>query len=1369
MSRDTLVRVVLGTVALLGAAAFSANGFASQDALPAQMETFTHPDGSTYFALSLRPGGAVPAPDACDVVVLIDTSATQAGQYRERSFAVLEQLLANLPAGDRVQLIAVDLKAIPLTQQFVSPDSDQLADAVAKLHRREPLGATDMEAALSKAADTVAQGASGTAVVYIGDGMSTANLLDSEQLGQLTELLRQKRATFSAVTVGPRLDLQLLGALASGTGGQVISNPQLPAEQVGRQMAGMVHTPVIWLESISWPAAFQEVYPKHVPPLRADRETIVVGKGTLDGPIDIAATGAGPAPAALQWRVQPAASNDANGYLVRLVDLARADGGVSLPLLGSQALQEAKTEFAAGVDQTTELAVQALRTGDLQGADRLAREALKRDPGNVQAQIVLRAAQKQQAGPGAPLAVPGAGAAADLNLVGQAPQAIAPEGAFVQQVERDRQLIAQRITADVQNTINEARTRMGTSPATVIQDLKLQLDAVGRVPDLAAEVRDQLIRQLEVAIRDAERRQVEVDQREQQRLKIAAAAEDRRKVTEQLTRDQEVLFQLLERFNALLAEEHFQLADEAAAAEAQKLDPDNPVPILAMHNARMQGSLHDGLVLRVERQKKVLETLNQVERSHVPFPDEPPIVYPDAEVWRELSERRKARYAAMDLASQGPAERRISEQLTKTTQLDFLDTPLSDVIDTLKDMHGIEIQLDQRALQDVGIATDTPVTMRLQGVTLRSALRLMLRPLDLTYVIQDEVLLITTPEEAENRLITKVYPVADLAVPPGILSSSGGGMGMFGGMGGGFGGGMMGGGYGGGFGGGFGGGMGGGGWGGRMGGGFGGGGGMWNVLPAVPGNPLFNVPQQPNQNPLLPQPGQGGLNLFSVPDSPSADQQQAEVAQPAEAQESIQIDETVAPQTFWDAYFAEHNPSAAAVRRTVRELMNDQKFEHAIALIRAALRTPQPQPWMYEGLGLAMQAAGHPKDEIERAVMSAVDYVEDPLDLMYVGVYMERIGLDRRALRIFRQVSDVRPLQPEPYLHGLRVAQRLGDEEGIKWAAVGILSQAWPDEKRDVWLAGYGAAVDLLKRLEAEKRIEERKAFMAQLNDAVRRDLVIEVTWTGDADVDLLVEEPTGTICSFRNPRTTAGGVMLGDTYSQLGKDNSGRYSEVYVCPKAFAGNYRLLLRRVWGDLPADKVKVAIHQHVWSEQEQSGEQMIPLKNDRAVVQFTLDQGRRTESLEAHQVANAAVAQLALGHHILGQQLAAGVDPGAMASLAGSRGGTNPAFAPFFPMAVQGAVGYQPVIITLPEGTNMLAYAVVSADRRYVRVDVLPFFSAVGEVNTFNFATGANQRGRGGTGGAGFSGLFGGGFGGGGFGGGFGGGGFGGGFGGGGFF
>lgn len=48
-------------------------------------------------------------------------------------------------------------------------------------------------------------------------------------------------------------------------------------------------------------------------------------------------------------------------------------------------------------------------------------------------------------------------------------------------------------------------------------------------------------------------------------------------------------------------------------------------------------------------------------------------------------------------------------------------------------------------------------------------------------------------------------------------------------------------------------------------------------------------------------------------------------------------------------------------------------------------------------------------------------------------------------------------------------------------------------------------------------------------------------------------------------------------------------------------------------------------------------------------------------------------------------------------------------------------GFAPVITTLPSGTSLAASAVVSPDRRYVRINATPFFSSVGPVNTFTFA------------------------------------------------
>ena len=70
----------------------------------------------------------------------------------------------------------------------------------------------------------------------------------------------------------------------------------------------------------------------------------------------------------------------------------------------------------------------------------------------------------------------------------------------------------------------------------------------------------------------------------------------------------------------------------------------------------------------------------------------------------------------------------------------------------------IPIWIDKKALDDVGIGTDTPVTINLAGITLRSGLKIMLKELELTYVISDEVLKITTPKRPTTSCSRRSIP-----------------------------------------------------------------------------------------------------------------------------------------------------------------------------------------------------------------------------------------------------------------------------------------------------------------------------------------------------------------------------------------------------------------------------------------------------------------------------------------------------------------------------------------------------------------------------------------------------------------------------------
>ncbi|HTU23877.1 MAG TPA: hypothetical protein VMF30_00680 [Pirellulales bacterium] len=110
---------------------------------------------------------------------------------------------------------------------------------------------------------------------------------------------------------------------------------------------------------------------------------------------------------------------------------------------------------------------------------------------------------------------------------------------------------------------------------------------------------------------------------------------------------------------------------------------------------------------------------------------------------------------------------KINKILDEPTEFTFNELPLDQVVQYIKDAHHVEIQLDLKTMEEASIGSDMPVTRQLSGESLRSALRLLLRPLDLAFVIRDEVLLITTPDMARNELVTIIYPVGDLATPRG--------------------------------------------------------------------------------------------------------------------------------------------------------------------------------------------------------------------------------------------------------------------------------------------------------------------------------------------------------------------------------------------------------------------------------------------------------------------------------------------------------------------------------------------------------------------------------------------------------------------------
>jgi general secretion pathway protein D len=111
---------------------------------------------------------------------------------------------------------------------------------------------------------------------------------------------------------------------------------------------------------------------------------------------------------------------------------------------------------------------------------------------------------------------------------------------------------------------------------------------------------------------------------------------------------------------------------------------------------------------------------------------------------------------------QPPDEPTLEERLNKRIDVDFVDLPLKDAIAYLQEHTGIQFVIRQKKLEEASVSPDTPVNKTLRKVRVSTLLELLLDDLDLTFVDRDDLMLVTTPEDAESTLQIRVYDCRDL-------------------------------------------------------------------------------------------------------------------------------------------------------------------------------------------------------------------------------------------------------------------------------------------------------------------------------------------------------------------------------------------------------------------------------------------------------------------------------------------------------------------------------------------------------------------------------------------------------------------------------
>ncbi|WP_391564897.1 type II secretion system protein GspD [Allorhodopirellula solitaria] len=261
----------------------------------------------------------------------------------------------------------------------------------------------------------------------------------------------------------------------------------------------------------------------------------------------------------------------------------------------------------------------------------------------------------------------------------------------------------------------------------------------------------------------ANRAKIELDL-SNERIRTEMATEDAREI-----RVDEEISLLVDSFNDLMDQKRY---DEALviAKQVGELKPDSTIAMTMAHNSRQQVRLQMSNDITAAAEEGFVSNMQSLDRAMIaPDPDRP-FSFQDAKDWEALSRRRLATKDQQTRLS--PREQEIKRQLETSVEMKYRNSPLGEVLDELSAITGVPIVMDQRALAAIRVNRDTPVSKSVNSrLPLKSALNILLEDLDLTYVLKNDVLNVTSREARRTMTTSRTYRVADLVTPiPNFIS-----------------------------------------------------------------------------------------------------------------------------------------------------------------------------------------------------------------------------------------------------------------------------------------------------------------------------------------------------------------------------------------------------------------------------------------------------------------------------------------------------------------------------------------------------------------------------------------------------------------------
>ena len=819
--------------------------------------------GDGYFALQMKPQLEKSPDQPRDYLIMLSTAATQAGASWVAAHQLAEGIMDGAREFDRVSLWTVNEPKFTknLTKDFLLTkdygENKRLRDALKQYREKEyPSGNTDLKNALAEAIKTFDSSKDRRRIIlFLGDGLSTHNPMSDGDRVTLAKQMVERRIAFFPVPLGIQVDPKTLHGLANSTGGMVLRT-DVGTEKVTDTIKRYHETfagSILYSAKIDLPADATDICPSVLPPLRSEVPTLLVGQfKKLPKQIDYTITGAiqgrkGDVTVRASEKVQPP-SLDHYFIATMAEQWAKARENPAI-LRADRALAFAYEQTRLQHLECIESAELALSDNKIEAAGRFFQQARQLAPHDPQAEAGIRVVDRlkdgtltrdmlkkqldNRAGNGKMFkVVEGKQQWVNVNLLElaqdeakNAPKfpepkqpALAPENLIRE--HRERQAVEeQKINQLVDDTIRQARKTLTNDPDGTLEALKLLKERVKSHPDLGAQIRDGLSNRLENALRDSATEVMRSRLKKDDQNKAIAVAqanltrEQERKTWEdrvdqqfRLYKNQMIQARFDERTRMNIVNAMVDIQDEARR-KGQRV----PVASKAFYDIALAAyplQLHHQMIRK--REEKWLAVLLEVEKSHVPFPDEPAMHFPPLKTWKAITESRKGKYEVGSFFlddDKGRQEASRIYDLLQQSEIPKKILPgkekLKDALDLLstKYLKKTPILVDERAFAAEagaeGSVYDEEVALPdIPGeITLNLAFKMMLSQVakgKATYLIRRSYIEITTVDAYVADKVVRVYPVADL-IQQFSTSGGGGGGGMMGGMPGMMGGGMMGG------------------------------------------------------------------------------------------------------------------------------------------------------------------------------------------------------------------------------------------------------------------------------------------------------------------------------------------------------------------------------------------------------------------------------------------------------------------------------------------------------------------------------------------------------------------------------------------------